>query len=156
MARKSLAAEQIVTKLRQIEVLQAQGKTIAVACKEAGTTEQAPGRMSQWRDLLQSQGSPSGHREMAHPLQHRTSSFITRLQASSTTHQSAKTNPPRRGIKHAIISHNVWYKISGRPREIIPAWIKQRKDPTYYVRRQLPDGKSAIPYNHGTVIVGAE
>ena len=41
MARKRLAAEQIVTKLRQIEVLQAQGKTIAVACKEAGTTEQS-------------------------------------------------------------------------------------------------------------------
>ena len=43
MARKRLAAEQIVTKLRQIEVLQAQGKTIAVACKEAGTTEQSSG-----------------------------------------------------------------------------------------------------------------
>lgn len=40
MARKRLAAEQIVMKLRQIEVLQGQGKTIAVACKEAGTTEQ--------------------------------------------------------------------------------------------------------------------
>ena len=41
MARKRLAAEQIVTKLRQIEVLQAQGKTIPVACKEAGTAEQS-------------------------------------------------------------------------------------------------------------------
>ena len=40
MAGKRLAAEQIVTKLRQIEVLQGQGKTIAMACKEAGTTEQ--------------------------------------------------------------------------------------------------------------------
>ena len=40
MARKRLAAEQIVTKLRQIEVLQGQGKTIATACREAGTTEQ--------------------------------------------------------------------------------------------------------------------
>ena len=39
MGRKRLAAEQIVTKLRQIEVLQGQGKTIAMACKEAGTTE---------------------------------------------------------------------------------------------------------------------
>ena len=39
MARKRLAAEQIVTKLRQIEVLQGQGKAIAMACKEAGTTE---------------------------------------------------------------------------------------------------------------------
>ena len=43
MGRKRLAAEQIVTKLRQIEVLQGQGKTIAVACKEAGTTEQNSG-----------------------------------------------------------------------------------------------------------------
>ena len=40
MARKRLAAEQIVTKLRQIEVLQGQGKTIATACKDVGTTEQ--------------------------------------------------------------------------------------------------------------------
>ena len=40
MARKRLLAEQVVTKLRQIEVLQGQGKTIAMACKEAGTTEQ--------------------------------------------------------------------------------------------------------------------
>ena len=61
MARKRLAAEQIVTKLRQIEVLQAQGKTIAIACKEPGTTEQAQGRRPQWRDRLQSQGGPSGH-----------------------------------------------------------------------------------------------
>jgi hypothetical protein len=35
-----LGAEQIVTKLRQIEVLQGQGKNIAAACKEIGTTEQ--------------------------------------------------------------------------------------------------------------------
>jgi hypothetical protein len=32
-------AEQIVTKLRQIEVLQGQGKSVPVACKEAGTTQ---------------------------------------------------------------------------------------------------------------------
>ena len=47
MARKRLSAEQIVTKLRQIEVLQAQGKTIALACKETGTTEQSYYR---WRN----------------------------------------------------------------------------------------------------------
>ncbi len=44
MARKRLVAEQIVTKLRQIEVLQGQGITIAMACKEAGTMEQSPRR----------------------------------------------------------------------------------------------------------------
>ena len=41
MPRKKLAAEQIVTKLRQIEVMQGQGKSIAAACKEAGITEQS-------------------------------------------------------------------------------------------------------------------
>ena len=39
MPKKRLGAEQIVTKLRQIEVLQGQGKSLAVACKEVGTTE---------------------------------------------------------------------------------------------------------------------
>ena len=41
MPRKRLVAEQIVTKLRQIEVMQGQGKSIAAACKEAGITEQS-------------------------------------------------------------------------------------------------------------------
>ena len=41
MAKKRLGAEQIVTKLRQIEVLQSQGTSLAVACKEVGTTEQS-------------------------------------------------------------------------------------------------------------------
>jgi hypothetical protein len=40
MPKGRLGAEQIVTKLRQIEVLQGQGKSVSVACKEAGTTEQ--------------------------------------------------------------------------------------------------------------------
>jgi hypothetical protein len=37
MPKKQLGTEQIVTKLRQIEVLQGQGKnkSLAVACKEA-------------------------------------------------------------------------------------------------------------------------
>lgn len=41
MPRKRLGAEQIVTKLRQVEVLQSQGKSIAVACKDVGLTEQS-------------------------------------------------------------------------------------------------------------------
>lgn len=41
MARKRIGDQQIVTKQRQTEVLQGQGKTIAVACKEAGTTKQS-------------------------------------------------------------------------------------------------------------------
>ena len=40
MPRKSYTAEQIIAKLRQIEVLVAQGKAVAVACKEAEISEQ--------------------------------------------------------------------------------------------------------------------
>ena len=36
MPRKTFTPEQIVGKLRQIEVLLSQGKTVAVACKEVG------------------------------------------------------------------------------------------------------------------------
>lgn len=39
MARKRFSAEQIVAKLRQIEVLTAGGKALPLACKEAGITE---------------------------------------------------------------------------------------------------------------------
>ena len=41
MPKKRLGAEQIVTKLRQVEVLQSQGKSVSAACKEAGLTEQS-------------------------------------------------------------------------------------------------------------------
>ena len=41
MGKRGFGAEQIVSKLRQIEVLMAQGKTAALACKEAGVSEQS-------------------------------------------------------------------------------------------------------------------
>ena len=40
MPRKSRSPEQILAKLRQIEVLVSQGNTVAMACREAGITEQ--------------------------------------------------------------------------------------------------------------------
>jgi putative transposase len=40
MPKKTFTAEQIVAKLRQIEVQMAQGKTVSQAAKEAGITEQ--------------------------------------------------------------------------------------------------------------------
>jgi transposase-like protein len=40
MPKKAFTPEQIVAKLRQMEVLLSQGKTIALAAKEAGITEQ--------------------------------------------------------------------------------------------------------------------
>ena len=41
MGKRGLGAEQIVSKLRQIEVLMAQGKTAALASKEVGVSEQS-------------------------------------------------------------------------------------------------------------------
>jgi len=41
MPRKTFTPEQIVAKLRQIEVLTGQGKAVALACKEAGISEQS-------------------------------------------------------------------------------------------------------------------
>ena len=41
MPRKTYTPEQIIGKLRQIEVLIAQGKSTGVACKEAGVSEQS-------------------------------------------------------------------------------------------------------------------
>jgi transposase-like protein len=40
MARKRFAAEQIITHLRQVEILLSQGKTTGEACRQLGITEQ--------------------------------------------------------------------------------------------------------------------
>ena len=40
MARKRYTAEQIIGKLREVEVMLAQGSTAALACKQIGVTEQ--------------------------------------------------------------------------------------------------------------------
>lgn len=45
---KRLQPEQIITLLRQIDVLTANGKTLAQACKEVGTVEQSYYR---WRKM---------------------------------------------------------------------------------------------------------
>ena len=41
MAKRGLGVEQIVSKLKQIEVLMAQGKSAALACKDAGVSQQS-------------------------------------------------------------------------------------------------------------------
>jgi putative transposase len=41
MPKKKFSAEQIVTLLRQIEVLMSQGKAAPIACREAGISQQS-------------------------------------------------------------------------------------------------------------------
>ena len=40
--------------------------------------------------------------------------------------------------------------------EILPALRKQLRDPSYYVKRELPASAKAVPYNHGTQFVSAQ
>ena len=57
--RKNWSAEQIVAKLRQIEVQIAQGKSLALACKEAEISEQSYYR---WRKEYGGGGGGQGQR----------------------------------------------------------------------------------------------
>ena len=41
MAKRKFSAEQIVTLLRQIEVAMGQGKSVQMACREAGISERS-------------------------------------------------------------------------------------------------------------------
>ena len=43
MPKKRFSSEQIIAKLRQIEVQLAQGRSIALACKDAAISEQSSG-----------------------------------------------------------------------------------------------------------------
>ncbi|MCP1997835.1 hypothetical protein J2S34_003344 [Nitrobacter winogradskyi] len=55
MPKKRFSAEQIVVVLRQIEVLISQGKTPALACREAGISQQSYylyGRLSRCKSIL--------------------------------------------------------------------------------------------------------
>jgi hypothetical protein len=54
-------------------------------------------------------------RAKARPLQGEASTLGTRLQTTGAGHLRTNTNSIRRGRKHAIVSHCLWYKISFRP-----------------------------------------
>jgi fatty acid desaturase len=41
-------------------------------------------------------------------------------------------------------------------KEIIPTIWRQLREPTYFAKRQLPPGATAVPYNHGARIIAAE
>ena len=53
MASKRHTSEQIVTKLRQVDVLTSQGTSVADAIRSIGVTEVTYRRVVGWRDLLQ-------------------------------------------------------------------------------------------------------
>ena len=69
MSRKRHTPEEIVSKLRQVDVLIAQGTPVADAVRSIGVTEVAAGRTAGWRDLLLTAGGQSCNRKLATALQ---------------------------------------------------------------------------------------
>jgi hypothetical protein len=62
MPRKRYKPEEIVVKLRQIDVLVSQGQSIADAIRQIGVSEVSARRAAQWRDVVHAAGSPDrGH-----------------------------------------------------------------------------------------------
>lgn len=57
MLKKTFTPEQIVPKLRQIEVLIGQGKTVPLACKDAGITAQT---FYRWRKRIRGLATGAG------------------------------------------------------------------------------------------------
>ena len=71
------SAEQVVLMLRQIEVQTAQGKSLALACKEAEISEQSyHRRVSEAGDLLLAQGGADRDWHVAEYLQPCSTAFV--------------------------------------------------------------------------------
>ena len=106
MARgKRFSPEQIVVMLRQIEVQLAQGQSLALACKEAGLSEQAQGRMPEGRDLLQLERGSGRDRRVARPLQSGAAPLGTGLSPTRARHPHLR-QPPTHTKHHAVVSPN--------------------------------------------------
>ena len=79
MSRKRHTAEEIVAKLRQVDVLVSQGRSMAEAIRSIGVTEVTPGRAAQRRDLLHAPGGQDHHRGLAQALQHDPAALVAGL-----------------------------------------------------------------------------
>ncbi len=84
MSRKRHRPEEIVAKLRQVDVLVAQGTSVADAIRSIGVTEVASGRAAGWGDLLLSAGSADHHRELETSLQHGAAARVAGLPSTGS------------------------------------------------------------------------
>ena len=79
MGRKKHTAEEIVAKLRQVDVLVSQGRKVAEAIRSIEVTEVAARRTPQRRGLLHPQGGQRRDRAVAHTLQQHPSALVAGL-----------------------------------------------------------------------------
>src|SRR3712207_4776709 len=83
MSRKRHKPEEIVAKLRQVDVLVAQGQSVVDAVRLIGVTEVASGRAAGWGDLLLTPRGPDHHRELATSRQRGSPPCLVGLPATS-------------------------------------------------------------------------
>ena len=101
MSRKGHRPEEIVAKLRQVEVLTAQGRSVAEAIRSIGVTEVTPGRAAQRRGLLHAPGGQDHHRGLAQARQHDPSALVAGLRpARPRGHAVAGCAPPASSAGH--------------------------------------------------------
>src|SRR5215218_2721869 len=84
MGRKKHTAEEIVAKLRQVDVLVSQGRKVAEAIRSIEVTEVAARRTPQRRGVLHPQGSLRRDRTMAEGLQHHPATLLAGLPPACT------------------------------------------------------------------------
>src|SRR5215210_9401736 len=84
MVRKRHKPEEIVAKLRQVDVLVSQGRSVAEAIRSIGVTEVAERRTAEWRDFLHAAGGQSCDRELATARQQRAASCFSGLPAAGS------------------------------------------------------------------------
>ena len=82
MRKKRHTPEEIISKLRQVDVLVAQGTPVADAIRSIEVTEVAQGRVAGWGDLLLPAGGSDHHRELETALQYDPASCLAGLQAT--------------------------------------------------------------------------
>jgi hypothetical protein len=107
------SAEQVVLKLRQIEVQTAQGKSLALACKEAEISEQSYRRVPAPGDLLLTEGG-TDDRCLAEHLQPCPTAFVARLSAACACYLPGYGQPATHGHYHAVASQLARSKIPVR------------------------------------------
>src|SRR3712207_1494654 len=97
--KKAHTPEEIVAKLRQVEVLAAQGVAVAEAVRSLGVTEQAARRAAAGGDLQHAPRGAGADRAMAPALQHGAAALLARLPPARTGGGDAgaadAADPPR-------------------------------------------------------------
>ena len=111
MPKKRFSAEQIVTLLRQIEVLMAQGKSARRPAEMQEYRNRTTRRAAQRRNLLQPERSTDRHRAMAQALQHDQTALSAQLSAAGAADIRALGSPPRWDHANAVISIPLVQKI---------------------------------------------